>query len=65
MTALLAKKGRVRDATRGYLDSLSEAQLNRTLAKRPEVWLAKVRSTAIRGWLMWPVRRRTRLGRIF
>jgi len=46
VTALLATKGRVRDATRGYLDSLSEAQLNTTLAKRPERWFGELRSPA-------------------
>jgi uncharacterized damage-inducible protein DinB len=46
MPALLAAKIRLRDATRSYVESLSEAQLNATLAKRPEAWLGELRSPA-------------------
>lgn len=46
MPALLAAKIRLRDATRIYIESLSEAQLNATLAKRPEAWFGELRSPA-------------------
>ena len=46
MALLLTAKGRVRDATRAYLDSLTETQLNTVLAKRPEVWSGELRSPA-------------------
>ena len=46
MTALLAAKICLRDATRIYIESLSEAQLNATLAKRPEAWFGELRSPA-------------------
>jgi uncharacterized damage-inducible protein DinB len=46
MTALLATKGRIREATRAYLDGLSEGQLNTTLAKRPQDWGGALRSPA-------------------
>jgi uncharacterized damage-inducible protein DinB len=39
-------KDRVRDATRAYLQSLSEAQLNRVLSKRPQAWVGELRSPA-------------------
>jgi uncharacterized damage-inducible protein DinB len=46
MTALLATKRRIRDTTRAYLESLSEAQLNATLVKRPQDWGGELRSPA-------------------
>lgn len=46
MTALLTTKSRVLDGTCRYLDSLSEAQLNTTLAKQPESWIGELRSPA-------------------
>jgi len=46
MPALLAIKGRIRKATRAYLDGLSEAELHTTLAKRPEDWGGELRSPA-------------------
>jgi uncharacterized damage-inducible protein DinB len=46
MTALRATKGRIRDATRVYLEGLTEAQLNTTLAKRPPDWGGELRSPA-------------------
>jgi uncharacterized damage-inducible protein DinB len=46
MAALLAAKSRLRDATRIYIESLSEAQLNTTLAKPPQGWFGERRSPA-------------------
>jgi uncharacterized damage-inducible protein DinB len=46
MMALLGTKSRIRDATRLYLESLSEAQLNTTLARRPQDWGGELRSPA-------------------
>jgi uncharacterized damage-inducible protein DinB len=46
MTALLAAKSRLGDATCDYIDSLSEAELNTTLAKRPQAWFGELRSPA-------------------
>lgn len=46
MAALQATKRRIVDAARAYLDSLSEAQLNATLAKRPQDWGGELRSPA-------------------
>jgi len=46
MPALLAIKGRIREATRAYLDGLSEAELNTTLTKSPEDWGGELRSPA-------------------
>jgi uncharacterized damage-inducible protein DinB len=46
MEALLAAKGRISEATRTYLDNLSEEQLNTTLAKRPVDWGGELRSPA-------------------
>ena len=46
MPALQATKGRIREATRVYLDSLSEAELNTTLAKPPQDWGGELRSPA-------------------
>jgi uncharacterized damage-inducible protein DinB len=46
MPALQATKRRIGDATRAYLDGLSEAQLNTTLAKRPHDWGGELRSPA-------------------
>lgn len=44
--ALLAHKNRIQNATRAYIESLSEEQLNTTLAKRPEGWSGELRSPA-------------------
>jgi uncharacterized damage-inducible protein DinB len=46
MTALLAAKNRLRDATHAYIDSLSEPEFNKTLAKRPQGWFGELRSPA-------------------
>ena len=46
MAALLAEKRRILDATRAYLETLDEAQLSTTLAKRPEGWFGELRSPA-------------------
>jgi len=46
MTALLVAKGRINEATRIYLNDLSEEQLNTTLAKRPADWGGELRSPA-------------------
>jgi uncharacterized damage-inducible protein DinB len=46
MTALLAQKRRILDATRAYLETLSEGQLNTTLAERPEGWFGELRAPA-------------------
>jgi uncharacterized damage-inducible protein DinB len=46
MEVLLAEKERVRLVTRAYLDSLSDAELNTTLAKRPREWVAELKSPA-------------------
>ena len=46
MTELLAAKNRLRDATHVYIESLSEEELNATLAKRPERWFGELRSPA-------------------
>ena len=46
MEALLASKRRLQQATRVYLDGLSEAQLNETLPKRPEGWFGELHSPA-------------------
>jgi aryl-alcohol dehydrogenase-like predicted oxidoreductase len=46
MAALLATKDRIREATRTYLDSLTEGQLNTTLATRPMDWGGELRSPA-------------------
>ncbi len=46
MEALLASKERVRNATRAYLDSLSEMELNRRLTERPREWVGELRSPA-------------------
>src|SRR6266436_588898 len=46
MAALLAAKNRVREATRTYLDDLTEEQLNTTLADRPVDWGGELRSPA-------------------
>ena len=46
MAALLAAKDRVREATRTYLDDLTEEQLNTTLADRPVDWGGELRSPA-------------------
>jgi uncharacterized damage-inducible protein DinB len=46
MEVLLAEKERVRLATRAYLDRLSDAELNTTLAKRPREWVGELKSSA-------------------
>jgi uncharacterized damage-inducible protein DinB len=46
MAALLAEKRRILDATRAYLETLGEGQLNTTLANRPEGWFGELRSPA-------------------
>ena len=46
IAALLATKARIRDATSVYLENLSEARLNTTLAKRPRDWGGELRSPA-------------------
>jgi len=46
MPAILAAKSRVRDATQAYIESLSELELNTTLAKRTQVWVGELRSPA-------------------
>ena len=38
MAAILAAKDRIREATRAYLEGLTEEQLNTTLAERPVDW---------------------------
>ena len=46
MEVLLNEKERVRLATRAYLDSLSDAELNRTLIARPREWVRELKSPA-------------------
>jgi len=46
MPAMLAAKGRISQATRAYLNDLSEDQLNSMLAKRPSDWGGELRSPA-------------------
>lgn len=46
IAALLAAKERIREATRTYLATLSEAQLNTTLTNRPADWSGELRSPA-------------------
>jgi len=46
MAALLAAKDRIRKATQAYLNSLTEEQLNTTLAERPVDWGGELRSPA-------------------
>ena len=46
LEALLSQKHRILAATRAYLDSLSEEQLNATLPRRPEGWSGELRSPA-------------------
>lgn len=46
MQALLSHKARILAATRDYLDSLGDEQLNVTLARRPEGWSGELRSPA-------------------
>jgi uncharacterized damage-inducible protein DinB len=46
MEVLLAEKERVRLVTREYLDGLSDAELNTTLAKRPRAWVGELKSPA-------------------
>lgn len=44
MTALVAAKGRIREATRTYVGSLTEERLNTTLTERPVDWGGELRS---------------------
>ena len=46
MADLQAAKYRIREATRTYVDGLTEAQLNTTLATRPVDWGGELRSPA-------------------
>jgi uncharacterized damage-inducible protein DinB len=46
ITDLVAAMSRIRDTTRTYLNSLSEAQLNATLTQRPIDWGGELRSPA-------------------
>jgi uncharacterized damage-inducible protein DinB len=46
MSALLAAKDRIREASRTYLGSLTEEQLNATLKQRPVDWGGELRSPA-------------------
>jgi uncharacterized damage-inducible protein DinB len=46
ITELLAAKSRLREATRVYIESLSEVQLNKILAPPPEEWFGAPRSPA-------------------
>jgi hypothetical protein len=46
MAAMLAAKDRIREATRAYLEGLTEEQLNTTLAERPVDWGGELRSPA-------------------
>jgi DinB family protein len=50
MTAMLAAKARTSEATRTYLNNLSEEQFKATLAKRPLDWGGELRSPAFT-WL--------------
>jgi uncharacterized damage-inducible protein DinB len=44
MAALVVAKDRIREATRAYLDDLTEEQLNATLVRRPVEWGGELRS---------------------
>ena len=46
MAALVTVKSRILEATRAYVDDLTEEQLNTTLAKRPVDWGGELRSPA-------------------
>ena len=46
VAALQAAKDRIRDATKVYVEGLTEKGLNTTLAKRPEDWGGELRSPA-------------------
>src|SRR5690242_9367583 len=46
MVDLLAAKNRIRKSTQTYLESLTEEQLNTTLAERPLDWGGELRSPA-------------------
>src|SRR5215471_1305733 len=46
LAVLLAAKDRVREATRTYVDDLSDEQLNMTLTNRPVDWGGELRSPA-------------------
>jgi uncharacterized damage-inducible protein DinB len=46
MASLVAAKARIREATRAYVDDLTEEQLNKILTKRPVDWGGELRSPA-------------------
>jgi uncharacterized damage-inducible protein DinB len=46
MAALRTAKERIKEATRTYVESLTEAQLNTTLGERPADWGGELRSPA-------------------
>jgi uncharacterized damage-inducible protein DinB len=46
MQALLAAKERVRNATRSYLDKLTDLELNSTITTRPTHWVGDLKSPA-------------------
>ena len=46
MAAMLAAKDRIREATRAYMEGLTDEQLNTTLAERPVDWGGELRSPA-------------------
>jgi len=46
MAALVAAKNRIRDATRTYLNGLTDAQVNAILPKQPVDWGGELRSPA-------------------
>src|SRR5215469_12331569 len=46
MAALVSAKGRIREATRAYVDDLTEEQLNKTLTELPVDWGGELRSPA-------------------
>jgi uncharacterized damage-inducible protein DinB len=46
LAVMLAEKRRLRDATRAYIENLSEEQLNTILPRRPEGWFGELRSPA-------------------
>jgi uncharacterized damage-inducible protein DinB len=45
--ALLAAKDQIREATRTYLENLTEEQVNKILAERPADWGGELRSPAL------------------
>lgn len=46
MVSLRTSKERIREATRTYIENLTEAQLNTTLGERPADWGGELRSPA-------------------